>query len=62
MGILLATCERPVGILLACCCQPGAEIIVRFIDDQAFLWSYELAPRPPPLPPPSVSKLDQEHT
>jgi hypothetical protein len=36
----------------------SAESIERFIDDQAFSPSYDLAPPPPP----PVSKLDQQHT
>jgi hypothetical protein len=33
--------------------------IERFIEDQAFLQSYDLAPRPPPSP---ATKLDRRHT
>ncbi len=33
-----------------------------FIEGQAFSWSYDLVPRPPPPPSCPVSKLDRRHT
>ncbi len=36
-------------------CRPQS--IEWFIENQAFLRTYDLAPRPPPSPPPPVSKL-----
>jgi hypothetical protein len=36
-----------------------SERIKRLIEDQAFLRSYDLAPRPPPSP---ARKLDRRHT
>jgi hypothetical protein len=38
-----------------------AFLIERLIEDQSFLWSYDLAPRPPP-PPSHVGNLDRRHT
>ncbi len=35
--------------------------IERYIEGQPFLWSYDLAPRPPP-PPSRVGNLDRQHT
>ncbi len=42
------------------CCQPGAENVEWYIEDQAFLCSYDLAPRPSPPPPsPAVSDTQE---
>ncbi len=38
-----------------------AFLIERFIEGQAFLWSYDSAPRPPP-PPSHAGNLDRRHT
>jgi len=42
---------------------PYQEAIERFIEAEAFLRSFDSAPRPPLPPPPlPVSKLDRRHT
>ncbi len=44
--------------ITTCLCPPAPESIEGFIEDQAFLRSYDSAPRPPlPLPLPSASCL-----
>jgi hypothetical protein len=61
----LFVCEKEGRLLCESVCVCGssgceATSIERFIEGQAFLRSYDLAPRPP-LPPLSVSKLDRRH-
>jgi hypothetical protein len=36
--------------------------IESFTEGQAFSWSYDSAPRPPPLPPSLIGKFDRRHT
>jgi hypothetical protein len=57
--------RRPLEVLLQRGHLPHAgetERIRRFIDTQAFLRSYDSAPRPPPPPLSALSKLDKRHT